>query len=771
MGIEERAKKLNHKNTFSAPRNDFGNRNQGGFRNGSGSYRNSYGNNRPYGRQPQQLTKIRGEDPSPIGSPFYNPYTFIPFPTKVERDAATFLTADEVEMDRFTGVLNLKVKTLSPLMTCDPVPYTPKEEDHKKFHALTIGNDVVLPATSVRGSLRTLMTILAGGTLGYMDTNMWLCQGRDLTIGPTPSNKNLPVFLAKVESPGGYMRSGKLRLGQAWLIDFEELKKLARKNDFDLELSRPGATDAFFVDNSDCPTVVSKKKSRLCPFVLNREKKVFYVDDYKNPSCISLEKNERCYLKLRKVAKTLYVNDHENPTLMADSDKECHYEVKLSGCPVGKGKVKREGIFLAGDTIVDIPAPIWETYIGRNRSGFRKELRIGDLVWIEPKNSNGLVQSADDIESIQWARWGRKGQNLQDALPYCVLPDCMREDGLVDVVTDLWGQVPMVDGKGDSFAARIRPHNIVFENGTQKLDKEIHLAPLAQPHPGCLPFYRNGKSDTISNADELNGYKVYRNTSAHGANAPWLYSVQGIFDKKDVSKMSSEFQKMNKTVDLLSEGVEGYLKISCRGLNKKELALLLLSCCVDWKLGGGKPLGLGHCRVVKAELVDEFGEKVLDMAGDGNCSLCLPDEYAAMVTHLDKRVELYRKSQEPVDLLRYPRAVGRNRGGLRREGLTWFPRHASMKTPKKGEPAKGLQTFCVGGKYFNGMVLGNMVSNPGPLYGYDMIAEGKSVGDCGNKNCFETIEPYDPSKHKSESRRFDNNSQNRYTRRDDRRNR
>lgn len=52
MGIEERAKKLNHKNTFSAPRNDFGNRNQGGFRNGSGSYRNSYGNNRPYGRQP-----------------------------------------------------------------------------------------------------------------------------------------------------------------------------------------------------------------------------------------------------------------------------------------------------------------------------------------------------------------------------------------------------------------------------------------------------------------------------------------------------------------------------------------------------------------------------------------------------------------------------------------------------------------------------------------------------------------------------------------------
>lgn len=710
MGIEERAKKLNHKNTFSAPRNDFGNRNQGGFRNGSGSYRNSYGNNRPYGRQPQQLTKIRGEDPSPIGSPFYNPYTFIPFPTKVERDVATFLTADEVEKDRFTGVLNLKVKTLSPLMTCDPVPYTPKEEDHKKFHALTIGNDVVLPATSVRGSLRTLMTILAGGTLGYMDTNMWLCQGRDLPVGPTMKEKNLPVFLAKVEKPGGMMRPGTLRLGKAWLISARKLEGI----DYELKNKRP---------------------------------KTGKVNSY-------------------------YIDDPESPTRIVDkpSDK-FRYELKLSGKPINP-KGKREGVFEAGDTVIQVPAHIWEDYIGRNRNGDRKELRKGDLVWIEPKNPYGPVQSADDIRSIQWSRWGRAGQKLRDALPACVVPDCLREDGLVDIVTDLWGQVPMVEGKGDSFAARIRPHNIVFENGTQKLDKEIHLAPLAQPHPGCVPFYRIGNPESVSRECALNGYKVYRNTSARGANAPWLYSVQGVFDKYDVSKMSSPLQKMTKTVDLLSEGAEGSLKISCRGLSKKELALLLLACSVDWKLGGGKPLGLGRCRVVCAELQDEFGEKVLDLSPDANGALQLPAEYAELVSNLSQRVEWYKKSQEPVELLRYPRAVVENNGGLRRDGLNWFARHAAMKKSGKGtEPDRGLMTLNVVGKYYNGMVLGNIEENDGPLFGYDMIA---ITGDTerGNKNVFDCIEPYDPSKHKSEGKkRFDNNSQNSNTRRDDRKNR
>lgn len=696
---------LANKNKTSAPKDDFGNRNQGGYhKNHGGNY------NRSFGRQPQQYQKIVGESPASLGGEFYNPYTFIPFPTKVERGATSFLTIDEAQKDRFTGVLSLDVLTISPLMTCNPEPYETMENGHKKYHALTIGNDVIMPATSVRGSLRTLMTILAGGTLGYLDTNTWLCHGRDLPVGPTMNNKGLPVFLAKVEKPGGFMKSGLLRLGQSWLISAEKLFKLDR----DIDRKRPsnGKVTPLFVDDPEAPTQISfKQDARFC------------------------------------------------------------YELKLSGRPINR-KGKREGVFLASDTIIEVPAAIWETYIGRNRNGARRELKKGDIVWIEPKNQNGPVQSANDIQSIQWARWGRQGQALKDALPDCVIPDCLREDGLVDTITDLWGQVPMVKGKGDTFASRIRAHNIVFENGNEKLMKNIALAPLAQPHPGCVPFYRLGDPSSISTANALNGYKVYRNTKARGASAPWLYSIQGIFDKDDASKMSNPIQKMNKSVDLLSDGVVGKLKISCRGLSKKELALLLLACTVDWKLGGGKPLGLGHCRVVRAELVGEFGDTVLELPTDGSGALALPEEYASLVANLNPRVELYKKSQEPVELLRYPRAVSSNNGGLRREGLGWFTRHATMKKSSgKDANAKGLETLAVGGKYLNGMVLGNIETNSDPLYGYDLIGVDEST-ERGNKKTYEGFEPYDPAKHKSEGKkRFDNNSPNANTRKFDRGNR
>lgn len=712
MGIDDRLKKM-PKNLGSQGNN--GNRNfnrdhqqynNGDFRNDNrgrynGGYRGNGGNRPSYSSQPP--TKIHGVDPAPIGEPFYNPYTFIPFPSSVARGKVSYLTADEREKERFTGVLKLKVKTLAPLMTCEALPYEGDKDTHKKYHALTIGKDVIVPATSVRGSLRTLMTILAGGTLGYMDSHMWLCQGRDLPVGPIMTDKSRPAFLAKVERPGGYAKSGLLRLGETWLISAEKLGKLGAYGQLDKMRPTTGSKQAF-IDDPVRPTRISEKADgRFC------------------------------------------------------------YELKLSGRPVNRNG-KREGVFKAGGTVVSVPAEIWETYIGRNKNGARKELKMGDLVWIEPVNPDGPVNSASDIKSIQWARWGRNGQSLWDALPECVRPDCMRKDGFVDSITDLWGQVPMDGVNGETFAARIRPHNLVFIDGSERLAKNVVLAPLAQPHPGCVPFYRCGAAESICKANAINGYKVYRNTTAHSADAPWLFSVQGIFDKNDASRMQSGEQKMNKTVDLLCESQVGELKISCRSLTKKELALLLLTCSVDWKLGGGKPFGLGHCRVIGAELVNEMGESVLNLEGSEESPLLLPEVYAELVAEFSRRVEFYKKSQEPVALLRYPRSVSSNNGGLRREGLGWFARHATLS--KQG---KGLETVKVGDKYFNGMVLGNIENNPGPLYAYDTIGVGERQ-ERGNKKTFETLERFDPGKHKpvENASRQENWSQNRNTRRDDR---
>lgn len=560
-----------------------------------------------------------------IGEPFHNPYTFIPFPDQVARNLPTALTADELptQLGRKSGVLELTVKTLSPLMTCHPVPEK-ETKGHKAYKALTIGPDVILPATGVRGAVRTLLTVITGGTLGYMDEDLRLTQGRDARLGPSKKMPGVPdnVFLAEVVSPGTAQKPGKIRLGRTKLILADKLRR--RIPDLD-----------------------------------------------------------------RKRQKTW---EHKLTWDEGDGDA---WRVKLSGRPVNR-RAKKEGLFKPEGESLELPARFWAAYQGSHRHAVRKTLKKGDLVWLEPMRTDCTkISTADDIKSLQWARWGRRGKALKKMIPRVVLPDSMNPDGGVDIVTDLFGQIPHPDVKSAAgpFAARVRTGNLVFEDAASKVTREI-LAPLAPPHPGCLAFYRDWDDlDQLDGETPLKGYKVYRNTEERGENAPWRYRVQGVYHEKGALK-TPEQQKVNKTAQLLPQDLTGTLRISFRALDPDELALLCAACTVDWKLGGGKPLGLGHCRVVSLKLMDEEGnaKEPLEMqAPEGN--LTLPEDLARRVQQYEKRIALYRTSQVPVPKLRYPRAVTQNRNKSNRAGLSWFARHAA---PRK--IGKGLETIWTTGE-------------------------------------------------------------------------
>jgi len=661
-----------------------------------------------------------------IGSPFHNPYTFIPFPAKDQaprRQKPTPLTIDEIETDRISGILELEVGTISPLLTCQSEPYKEEENKHKHYHALTIGRDVVLPASGIRGSLRTLMTILYGGTLGYLDQDLWLCQGRDCQLGPS-KNGNAPhrVFLAEVVSPGDSLRSGTIRLGQTQLIQTNILNELFQKNGRRIDDERPKANQSQI--------------------------KWYWIDDPKNPRHIS-----NC------------------------EDDAHRWKLKLSGRKINRSDWNRDGAFLAGNTDIKLPADYWAAYQGRNRHGIRPELKKGDLIWLEPIQYEATsISRVEDIKSIQWARWGREGVSLREKLPTYLLPDSLRDDGKVDMVTDLFGQAPMEGSRAAGpYAARIRPHNLVFFDGLNHLETNVALAPLSTPHPGCIPFYREEINlDRISAQSPLKGFKIYRNTSERGKDAPWHYSTQGVYHEQGRLKSPAE-QSVNKTVDLLKEGQTGKLRIAFRALNQAEMALLLLACSVDWRLGGGKPLGLGHCRVTRVNVLNEEGEAIMMLERDTDSSrrMILPAEYEKLVEKYANRIQLYEASQLPVKKLRYPRAVGKNENGTRREGLVWFGRHAS---PKKGQSSSGLETIWTrnelqrkaGGKtQIKAQTLPSL--NPFDpeddlLYGYDCleISTQKNerkitlVGD---------IIPFDAGEHAKEPERRDENlSQNQFNR-------
>ena len=267
-----------------------------------------------------------------------------------------------------------------------------------------------------------------------------------------------------------------------------------------------------------------------------------------------------------------------------------------------------------------------------------------------------------------------------------MLPDYLKEDGLVDITSDLFGSVPVSSQAYSAFAGRVRPDNLVFETGTAVTPCE--MAPLSSPHPGCVAFYMdNDNLDEISLEDLPKGYKVYRTTKERGKDAPWNYSVQPIFDQ-GVAKPFNAVQKMTHKAELINEGSVGHFKLSFRSLTKEEFALLLLALSCDLRIGGGKPFGLGHAVVTQVDAYDENGDRILAYAPKQKASV--PPEYADAVSsqYLD-RANKYCKTQEPVDKLRYPRTM--NDKGNQRGGMCWFALHASVRK----NTSKGLGTQWV----------------------------------------------------------------------------
>lgn len=652
-------------------------------------------------------------------SSFHNPYTFWDFPEINARESITPYSIGDIKSpETFSGVLELKVTLESPLLIkagysneeCCKIRNNKKIynniNEHKKYKALTIGDDVIVPASSVRGSLRYLMTLITDGPLLKIDNNEYLSQGRDINLG----NDKKKLFLAQVIKKGAHNRDGEIMLGETKLIKFSLLNN-------------------FY-----------KEENGVClerPSIENNTVKYFVTFDNNN----KLESIE----KIDKYESS----PHEKNT----------WVLKLSGEPIDNDGVdKEEALFKQypdnKKNKIRINKKLWAQYQSRHRSNncFRSSLKKGDLIWLEPQNSNiTRINNDRQIKSLQWARLGRKGTHLKSLLKnqfknssrpsgsIHLYPDSERTDGRVHLTTNLFGQVTANNNRNNSnisFAARIRPDNLVFQDTKDMLNKQpLTLPVLSSPNPGCLAFYRKAVSpDTVSAEDPLRGYKVYR-TSKHAGfsddKAPWRYQNQGNY-KDDEETLKPEQQKFNFSAQLLPEkngenATTGTLNLSLRGVSSRELAILLACCSTKWRLGGGKPLGLGLCSVEPVALLDETGETVPDFTDtydlSKHCGKIEADRIKGQIDH-------WEKTQLPVEDLKYPRAVEVNKNKTRKEGLSWFKNNANPKFPKNDPTeCKGLKkTYVVKDESNNKAVAipGQLLPDFDPagndtLFGYDVI--------------------------------------------------
>ncbi len=299
--------------------------------------------------------------------------------------------------------------------------------------------------------------------------------------------------------------------------------------------------------------------------------------------------------------------------------------------------------------------------------------------------TDGPLLRIDDIAYKQ----GRKSIKWKDLLKNQfkdnrLYPDTERSDGKVHLVTNLFGQVTDKTGsEAVSFAGRVRPENLVFPDTATLLSDYITLPVLNSPNPGCMAFYRKAKSaDMVSAKDPLKGHKVYRNSMHAGIDdpdAPWIYDNQGMYEEGG-EELKDKEQDNNFTAQLLSEKntaneqVTGSLRLALRGVSERELAILLACCKTKWRLGGGKPFGLGLCTVKPVRLLNEIGEKEdIDVY---SLEKCCSNEVAEK---LEQRIKKWEKTQEPVERLLYPRAMVKKDSSLQRTGFVWFAKNTKLK--------------------------------------------------------------------------------------------
>lgn len=624
------------------------------------------------GRAPVPNNNRTALPASEIGYGFHNPYTFIPFPlTAPERHAPTPLTIDEVEKERLTGVLNIKLRNLSPL--CSVQSDEKRSQEQRDKAALKIGNDVIVPASSVRGSLRSLMAIISGSALDYVDENLWLCQGRDLQLDKES------LYLAEVVSTKPFA----VRFGEAHLVKTRELLRVCNGRDYKQDFAK-----------------VLKKFTQQAK------------DDHTE----------------------LWIDSPDMPrSWKMKSDAAHPWRVKVSGKKVDVTDNDSEGAFRPDETEeIELPESLKNDFEGRNRTGVKKTLQRGDLVWLEPVDPRKGIKESRHVKSIQWARWGRRGVNFLEKLKAVIphmLPDYLQNDGKVDIVSDLFGSIPLKETAYNAFAARIRPENLVFKNA----QTFWNLMPVSgTPHPGCMAFYvTNDDYDQISISDLPRGYKVYRTTSDHGSDAPWRYEVQPVYSNNGKDIIEYNVAKMTCRKELLKENQEGSLRIAFRGLSRKELALLLLTLSCDLRFGGGKPFGLGHCVVSEISAVNEFGEAIFH-AWKPEKRASVPEEFQNEIARFLSRADLYCKTQIPVEMLRYPRAYKKNKHG----GMNWFGFFAAPQQGNQDLPQHGLIARKVGR---DGQLKAQGLpvfdpQNPASdlLFGYDVEYDntGRSLDEC-----------------------------------------
>ena len=586
-------------------------------------------------KKPQRPKAERGKPPDREGSyRFLNPYNFVrhlpqPPATAVQKSAETRLLArcEPPPHDRYlglTGRITCTVEAVTPLFVSDShkIQLDEEHEDHKHYRFFQYGGQVAIPATSLRGAIRSVFEAVANSCFAVFDGE------RRLEFREQPEYGN------KVKSNAGIVR----RLAQLATDDRPGV-------DGEIELCQIGKVGAYYESREMWKNVLGQKPSggswqcgnRVVARAKPRRRdwlvrEIAETREELGPLQINEEYTEG-WLKItgrgedtNKRSETLFLDPaiHGSKGSVAFS---C--EVQQEYNSVLANQIKQ------GDLPVDVRS---------------NTLNVGDLVWVDVNRQRGQSR-ASHIVRVQVPRMPYRqtiGQLLPPHLLHCVSYDALcpacRVFGWVH-------EKPSDDMERTAYAGRIRLTNATAVRETIHKYEEITLAILSSPKPTTTQFYlldRNGQPNAMVTYDTqgacLRGRKLYRHFGSREEMTPEQWAKFEQEYKQAVNPGESGRTDQNRTVcDVLKPGAQFTFMVEFENLAPVELGALLWTLELEGKghhrLGFAKPLGFGSVKIeVTALGLMEPGDRYESLGAAGGWRDGLP--------HKDGWVQAFREAMQ-----------------------------------------------------------------------------------------------------------------------------
>ncbi|MFJ6105282.1 TIGR03986 family CRISPR-associated RAMP protein [Streptomyces sp. NPDC092359] len=552
-------------------------------------------------------------------SKFINPYTFVQLPKSVPEGWRSVPAGhDRLGAGRFSGVLEVALTARSPLLLRNVY-----EGDAAAFPVRSFpgyeGPVPFVPGSSLAGVVRSLHEMLAGGCLRVFDAGFRPSGYRDQAQVRGDSWR-----LALVEEVDERGAPSKMRLcGKAVWVEHTALHRAFHG---DVSKVRTGARVTLL--SRPVYSGFSRRWELGEPFEVEAggDSVVLVTDSGARHGTRKSKEGPR---PGRHFCATGELEPEVVGVVLPDEVWQEYLDAVDGTRDVQELHQKvSEGDLSARE---DGPRPVFHKNDRLGQVGFRdparRELKPGQVVWVDPQRAGQLVRLRGISLSVIWRHpgWGpRAGERVPAEALAC------RDPQELCPSSRLFGSVDAEGAEGGGGGARQRAYRGHVRFGDAVPDeayglREEFLPPMGSPKPGAGQFYLNRVDalETKSATTDTNRARREWGSEADGAGARRLrgrkqYWLTGQADRRPYFRVRDaqpeafhELHQDNKSLtkgQAVKEGARFTTEVRFENLNAAELGGLL--CALDpglllrhldpsgeygWALGGGRPLGFGTC--------------------------------------------------------------------------------------------------------------------------------------------------------------------------------